>query len=79
MGVREEFHLTGNLGDVMQIELDSGKCAGHGVCALEAPEIFDIDDESGLAVLRTEQRPEGQEAAVNAAVRGCPERAITIV
>ncbi|MDL4814238.1 ferredoxin [Actinomadura opuntiae] len=77
MGVRKELHLTGNLGDGMQIEVDFGKCAGHGVCALEAPEIFDIDDESGLAVLRTE-RPEGQEAAVNAAVRGCPERAITI-
>ncbi|GAA2118477.1 ferredoxin [Actinomadura napierensis] len=77
MDVRKQFHVTENLGDEMRIELDLGKCAGHGVCALEAPEIFDIDDESGLAVLRTE-RPEGREAAVNTAVRGCPERAITI-
>lgn len=62
----------------MKVMFDRRKCAGHGVCAFEAPAVFDIEDESGLAVVLAAEPGDDQAAAIRAAVRGCPERAITV-
>jgi ferredoxin len=62
----------------MKIILDRDRCVGHGLCVLEAPDLFDIGDDSGLAVILNE-RPEGEDVgAAESAVAGCPERALTI-
>ncbi|WP_460307454.1 ferredoxin [Actinocorallia aurea] len=57
---------------------DRQKCAGHGICALEAPAVFDVEDETGLAVLLEADPGDDGADAVRRAARGCPERAITV-
>ncbi|MBF4585684.1 ferredoxin [Curtobacterium sp. VKM Ac-2887] len=52
-------------------------CEGNGVCVAAAPKIFDIDDDDNLIVL-DENPPEEQRAALQAAVRICPKRALAI-
>lgn len=62
----------------MKVTFHPQKCAGHGVCALEAPTVFDIDEETGLALVLNATPEEGETASVRTAARGCPERAITV-
>ena len=61
----------------MKIHLDRGLCDGNGVCAIEAPAFFELDDDDELVVLRDEfgdhERP-----VVELAVRGCPKNALLI-
>ncbi|MFI6691187.1 ferredoxin [Streptomyces sp. NPDC050433] len=52
-------------------------CEGNGVCALEAPELFEMSDDDTLIVLE-ENPPEVMRDSLAAAARACPKRAITI-
>ncbi|MFE3459633.1 ferredoxin [Nocardiopsis aegyptia] len=59
--------------------MDRNVCAGAGLCALTAPEVFDQDEEDGLVrLLVPEPSPEEAESAEQA-VRLCPSRAIRSV
>ncbi|MCB1475638.1 MAG: ferredoxin, partial [Rhodobiaceae bacterium] len=49
----------------------------NGACVIEAPEIFDLDDEGELVVLK-ETPSEDQRAELEAAVRMCPKHALRI-
>jgi ferredoxin len=61
----------------MKIVVNWKQCEGNGVCAVEAPDVFDIDDDDNLTVL--EQHPsEDRRKAVEAAARACPKRALAI-
>lgn len=66
----------------MRVVVDLELCGGHGVCQVEAPEIFRVVDEPGgyahVAVLVAEPPAELHEKA-RAAARFCPNRVITIV
>jgi ferredoxin len=59
------------------VVIDPGRCQGHGKCMLDCPEVFDCD-ENGYAVVTVAALGEELRAAVDRAVRGCPERAISI-
>ncbi|MDP9090236.1 MAG: ferredoxin [Pseudomonadota bacterium] len=61
----------------MKIFVDWGRCDRNGVCAAEAPEILELDENDQLIVLKEEF---GQELAdsAEAAVRVCPKRALRI-
>lgn len=61
----------------MKVTLDRGICNGYGNCVIEAPEVFDLDDD-GLGVVLDEHPPEDQREAVDAAVRTCPVQAIVV-
>lgn len=61
----------------MKVVVDWMRCDGNGVCAVEAPEVFHLDDNDDLVVLLPEP-PEGQRARVEAAVSACPKRALSI-
>lgn len=61
----------------MNVVIDWGLCEGNGACALEAPQIFEMDDDDNLIVLEQTQS-ENQRGALEAAARACPKRAITI-
>lgn len=63
----------------MKVSVDLDRCEGYANCVIEAPDVFDIDDDSGLARVVTSAVSPGQEAAVQAAVRACPARAIEVV
>jgi sterol 14-demethylase len=60
---------------------DLDLCQGHAVCVAEAPEVFDLErTESGedKVVLRMEAPPAALREKVEAAVRHCPTRALSI-
>jgi ferredoxin len=60
----------------VKVVVDPGQCQGYGNCVMAAPEVFVLDEATGLAtVVRPEPPPELQ-AGVEEAVRLCPVRAI---
>jgi len=67
--------------DSLRICIDLDLCQGHAVCMAEAPEVFDVErNEDGEAkvVLRMNQPPPELRPKVEAAVRHCPTRALSI-
>lgn len=58
-----------------KIEVDRDLCVGDGACVNEAPEVFEMDDES-IAVVTN---PEGNTPEeILAAAQACPVDAITL-
>ena len=62
----------------MRLSVDSDRCQGHNRCFAEAPDLFSLDDDL-KAVVAVDEVPGDQEDAARAAVRNCPERAISII
>ena len=62
----------------MRVILDLGRCNAYGNCVIEAPDVFDIDDATGLAVVLEEHPAEERRAKVEAAARLCPVLAIAV-
>ncbi|MGV9331491.1 ferredoxin [Nocardia sp. NPDC003726] len=61
----------------MRIEIDYQACESNGICTGIVPEVFDLDDQDELHVLRPEVTPE-VEARVRDAVAQCPRAAISL-
>jgi ferredoxin len=61
----------------MKVTIDWALCDGNGMCAFEAPQVFELDDDDDLVVI-TPMPPEQQRPAVEAAARACPKHAITV-
>lgn len=65
-----------------RVEVDLMLCQGHGVCAEECPEVFEVMDvESGYPKVRVRNVSPGDElrGKVQDAVDYCPNRTIRIV
>ena len=62
----------------MKIVIDWELCQGHGVCAGDAPEVFEVSTDGKLTVLE-ENPPEELREAVNDAAEFCPTGAIKVV
>ncbi|MFG2639566.1 ferredoxin [Streptomyces sp. NPDC048370] len=62
----------------LRLSVDRDRCAGAGMCALTAPEVFDQDDEEGLVVLLHPVPAPEQRAAARMAAGLCPAEAITL-
>jgi ferredoxin len=60
----------------MKIEVDWNLCDGNGLCTVEAPEVFELDDEDNL-IIHQESPGEELRDKVRAATM-CPKAAITI-
>jgi len=60
----------------MRVEADRSKCMGAGMCALNAPEVFDQDEEEGLVVVLEPEPPAEHRYAVRDAVNLCPAGAL---
>jgi len=63
---------------VTRVTVDLNRCQGYGNCVSAAPGVFDLDDETGLAVVLKEDVGEEDLAAVRQAVGLCPVAAIAI-
>lgn len=63
----------------MKVQIDSGRCQGHGRCYDIDPESFDDDVEGYGKVKGDGLVQEGHERATRLAAASCPERAITLV
>ena len=65
----------------MRAKADLDLCQGHAVCQMEAPEIFRVseraDDHDQVEILMDEV-PEALREKLEAAVRYCPNRVLTI-
>jgi len=65
----------------MRVKVDLDLCQGHGVCQMEAPEVFRVaeraEDHDQVEVLMAEI-PETQRGPLEAAVRFCPNRVLSI-
>ncbi|MGY1719100.1 ferredoxin [Blastococcus sp. SYSU DS0753] len=57
---------------------DRTKCQGYANCLIEAPEIWDFDEDEDIAVLRQEMPGDELRAKADASARGCPAHAITV-
>ncbi|WP_432844588.1 ferredoxin [Amycolatopsis sp. CA-161197] len=57
----------------MELEVDRGRCVGAGQCVLNAPDVFDQDDE-GIVTVVAEP---GSDAEVRDAVQTCPSGALS--
>lgn len=60
----------------MKARVDAGRCQGHTLCAMIAPEFFELDDVDGHAHTTSEQVPDELQEKVHEAIRSCPEQAI---
>lgn len=61
----------------MRVSIDLDLCQGHGVCASEAPEVFEVA-EDGRAILLLEDPPEELRPKLADALRYCPTGAISV-
>ncbi len=59
----------------LKIHVDLDGCLGHGQCELVAPQLFRINGDGLVEVLRDAE--EGERTALLTAIARCPERIIT--
>jgi ferredoxin len=63
----------------VKVQIDSGRCQGHGRCYDLARGLFGEDDEGYGTVLGDGVVPPGQKHDARLAVSNCPERAIQLL
>ncbi len=61
----------------MELRVDRDLCDANAVCTGIAPDVFDLDDEDELHILRPEP-PEGLRERVEQAVASCPKLALSM-
>lgn len=61
----------------MRVVVEWARCEGNGQCAVEAPEVFELDAADNLTVL-DEHPSEELRHKVELAVRSCPKRALSV-
>ena len=62
-----------------KVTVDLDLCQGYANCLIEAPALFDIDDDTNKAIiLGGDEHDEPLRAQADASVRGCPARAIVV-
>ena len=62
----------------MKARVDQERCQGHTLCAMIAPDMFELNDIDGSSSAVTELVPPDQIDAVREAAQSCPEQAILI-
>ncbi|MBF6336548.1 ferredoxin [Nocardia abscessus] len=62
----------------MKVRVDQQRCQGHTLCAMIAPQSFELSEIDGHSSAVGESIPADQQDQVREAVHSCPERAISI-
>nr|WP_090340392.1 ferredoxin [Mycolicibacterium malmesburyense]CRL69546.1 ferredoxin [Mycolicibacterium malmesburyense] len=62
----------------MKVHVDSTRCQGHTLCAMIAPDMFELSEVDGSSSAVTEVVPADQEERVREAAQSCPEQAIVL-
>ena len=63
----------------MRVQIDPGRCQGHGRCYDLAPELFGEDEDGYGTVLGDGGVPAGREDDARLAQANCPEDAIALL
>ena len=61
----------------MKVIVDFVKCTGLGICESMAPDIFEVNDDGALVLLK-EDITDDELQSVEEAVAGCPTEALSI-
>ena len=61
-----------------RLHLDTHKCQGYANCVIEAPELWDFDEDRDTALLIADAPLDNQRGIAEASVRCCPAQAISI-
>jgi ferredoxin len=59
----------------MRVEVYPDECEANAICCGIAPDVFELDDDDNLTILRAEV-PAGDEERVRRAINSCPKRAL---
>jgi ferredoxin len=62
----------------MKVSVDLGLCQGHQMCQVEAPDVFDFDEDTDQVVLKDEHPDDALLPQVVLAVKYCPAMAIAV-
>ena len=62
----------------MKVQVDAERCQGHTMCAMIAPDVFELSEIDGHSSVVLDEIPEHLRAKVLEAAQSCPERAITV-
>jgi ferredoxin len=62
----------------MKVKVDFDRCQSNALCEALAPEVFEVDDDDYLQVLREEVDGDALEP-VRRAVAACPTQAISLL
>jgi ferredoxin len=63
----------------VKVQIDSGRCTGHGRCYDLAPELFGEDEEGYGQALGDGTVPPGRPDLARLAEANCPERAVSVL
>ena len=63
---------------MIQVEVDAARCDGFGYCEQQAPEVFRLDDEGTVTLLRHDI-PAELAGRVEGATRACPVAALRLI
>jgi ferredoxin len=63
---------------MMRVEVDLGKCTGHGICESIAEDVFEVGDD-GVVIIHDNERPETDRDRMQQAVTQCPAAALRLV
>ncbi|MBU9764535.1 ferredoxin [Mycobacterium sp. TNTM28] len=61
----------------MRVEVDLGKCTGHGICESIAEDVFEVSDE-GMVRIHGDDQPETDRERIQLAVAQCPAGALRL-
>ncbi len=67
-----------SVGQGMRIEVDLGKCTGHGICETIAEDVFEVNDDGSVRI-HGDQRAESDRERMQQAVTQCPAAALSLV
>ena len=60
----------------MRVSVDQDKCVSSGMCVMNAPEVFDQNDDDGVVVLLVEAPDTALAEGTRKAAAACPALAI---
>lgn len=63
----------------MRVVTDLDKCCGNGQCVMDAPEVFDQNQDDGTVIVLAEFPPAEYAEAVRSAAKNCPTESITVL
>jgi ferredoxin len=62
----------------MRVHADRDSCVSSGQCVMNAPDVFDQDEDDGVVSLKTDTPPPELARDVRRAAAMCPAMAITL-
>jgi ferredoxin len=63
----------------MKVKIDFKRCAGHGRCVEEAPEVFGYNNTTNMTFIVRGTDIEANKDLIDLAIMACPEQAISWV